>query len=140
MKAGRVSRSLAALLSAAALSTGAAAAPGDTQMVFWTAGDCGPCKLWSHTERRLEFLTEAKRLGVDLVVVSRPRVADPVERYVWPATQQELKARMAELPAAQLTPSFDFICKGQLQRRLAGVDDWDSFWRKSLRQLARDCA
>jgi len=139
MKAGSISKRLTALLIGLAAGAAAQAAPSDTHVVFWTAGDCGPCKLWSHTERRLEFLAEAKRLGVDLVVVSRPRVADPVTRYVWPATHPELKASMAELPPAQLTPSFDFVCKGQLQRRLGGVDDWDSFWRKTLRQLARDC-
>lgn len=138
MSAGRISK--ATLLIGLAASLAAQAAPGDSQLVFWTANDCGPCKLWSQTERRTEFLAEAKRLGVDLVVVSRKSVADPVTSYVWPATHAELKASLAELPPAQATPSFDFVCKGQLQRRLAGVDDWDSFWRKTLRQLARDCA
>ena len=138
MKAGLVF----SLLAAALLQAGASPAQptADMHLVYWTAGDCGPCLLWSRTERKQELLAEAKRLGITFVEVSRPRLADPITRYAWPATQQPLAEQMKVYPAAQGTPAFDFVCKGQLQRRLVGLDDWDSFWRKTLRTLAQECA
>ena len=137
MKAGLVFSLLAAALLHAGPTCASPAA--DMHLIYWTVGDCGPCLLWSRSERKQELLAEAKRLGITFVEVSRPRLADPVARYAWPAAQQTLAEQMQAYPAAQFTPAFDFVCKGQLQRRLAGLADWDSFWRKTLRTLAREC-
>lgn len=116
-------------------------APSAVSLVYWSAGDCGPCRAWSQTERKQEFLSEAKALGVTLVEVQRPRLADPLSRYTWPKEQEALmQSYLAHQYApAQLTPAFDFVCRGELLLRIDGLHEWDSFWKSSLRRSVKQC-
>jgi hypothetical protein len=134
------------LLGACALLTGLGSAltaqAGSEQgrvLIYWSAGDCGPCLAWSKTERKQEFLVEAQRLGFQLVEVQRPRVADPLTRYAWPVADAALAERYQHYPPAAMTPAFDLVCRGELVKRMDGLADWDSFWKTSMRALAKTC-
>ncbi len=132
-------------LGLAALMASGGANPSETSsalsLVYWSAGDCGPCRAWSQTERKQEFLNEAKALGVTLVEVQRPRLADPLSRYAWPKAHEALmQSYLAHQYApAQLTPAFDFVCRGELLLRIDGLHEWDSFWKTSLRRSIKQC-
>lgn len=112
----------------------AQAQPG-AMLVYWSAGDCAPCKVWRTGERHDEFQAEAARLGVRLVTVAKPSLRSPDSDYRWSDTQETLP-----LEAPKTLPSFDFVCRGQAGPRLGGLANWDSFWRSQLRQVARQCA
>lgn len=129
--------SLLALSCAGSLA--AAQPPGRMQLVFWHAGDCPPCKVWDRGDRRTEFSQQAAPLGIALVSVFKPSLRDPESAFAWPEEHQALRTRLSALPAPKLLPSFDFVCDGQLVRRLQGLDDWDSFWRSQARGMARQC-
>jgi len=147
MKTGHVSERLRrclllALATLACLAASlAAAAPAELSLIYWSAGDCGPCKAWSQTERKQEFLAEAKALGVKLVEVQRPRLADPLSRYQWPKEETALMQSYLsrQYPPAKLTPAFDFVCRGEMMLRLDGLAEWDSFWKRNLRRQAKLC-
>jgi hypothetical protein len=109
------------------------------QLVFWHAGDCPPCKVWERGERRVEFDEQAAPLGIALVSVFKPSLRDPVSAFAWPQEQHALRTRLAVMPAPELLPSFDFVCNGQVVRRLQGLAQWDSFWRSQARRLGREC-
>jgi hypothetical protein len=108
-------------------------------LVYWSAGDCGPCLAWSKTERKQEFLAEAQRLGFTLVEVQRPRLADPLSSYAWPQADAALAERYKHYPPATMTPAFDLVCRGELVKRMDGLAEWDSFWKTSMRKLAKSC-
>lgn len=108
-------------------------------LIYWSAGDCGPCLAWSKTERKQEFLVEAQRLGFTLVEVQRPRLADPLSRYAWPQADAALAERYKHYPPATMTPAFDLVCRGELVKRMDGLAEWDSFWKTSMRKLAKTC-
>ncbi|MFG6447945.1 hypothetical protein ACG0Z6_06750 [Roseateles sp. BYS180W] len=145
MKTGLVSKAVATACLGLALqsapSWAADTSPETLSVVYWGAGDCGPCALWSKTERKQEFLAEAKALGVRLVEVQRPRVADPLSHYRWPKEDTALMRSYAkhQYKPSPLTPAFDFVCRGELALRLEGLADWDSFWKRSLRQQVKQC-
>jgi hypothetical protein len=114
--------------------------PQRMQLVFWHAGDCPPCKAWERGERRSEFIEQAGPLGIGLVSVFKPSLMSPASAFAWPPEHQTLRTGLSVLPVPELLPSFDFVCNGQLVRRLQGLADWDSFWRSQARLMARECS
>lgn len=126
-----------AVVLAALLAPGQATAqaqPGAV-LVYWSAGDCPPCKVWRTGERHDEFAAEAARLGVRLVTVAKPSLRSADSDYRWSDAGETLA-----LDPPKTLPSFDFVCRGKPAQRLAGLANWDSFWRSQLRDLARQCA
>ncbi len=105
-------------------------------VLFWTADDCGYCKVWRNGDRHAEYLAAAQPLGIRLVTVRKPRIADPASAYVWPTGASA--APGSEAP--KLLPTFDFVCRGRLLHRLSGLAQWDSFWHQQLQRLAAECA
>jgi len=136
-------RAIALSLGAAALSLSAPSAQADTpaqrRVVVWHADDCGPCRLWLNGDRRPEFEALAGPALVQWVSVHKPLLASSQTDYRWPDDAATLRAQMAALPVPTLTPTFDFVCNGQLERRLQGLAAWDSYWRSQTRALAKDC-
>jgi hypothetical protein len=108
-------------------------------MVLWTANDCAFCRVWQRGERAQEFAALAERLGVKVGVMSKPSLRDPSNAYRWLSTGVPQPAELLAMAPSGL-PTFEFFCNGRSQRRLAGLDNWDSFWRSEVRRLARECA
>lgn len=127
-------------LGAALPAARAAEAQPPAVVVYWTAGDCVWCKVWKTGDRHDEFQAEAARLGVRLVTVAKPSLRDADTAYKWPEEPGLASPAPLVASAPKMLPSFDFVCPGKPPRRLAGLADWDSFWRSQLRQIARDCA
>lgn len=123
---------LAALLAARPAATEPSPA---AVMVYWTAGDCVYCKVWKTGERHEEFQAEAAKLGVRMVTMAKPSLRSPDSEYRGPEGSTALG-----LEPPKGLPSFDFVCQGTPGRRLAGLAEWDSFWRSQARQVARRCA
>ncbi len=108
-------------------------------MVFWTADDCVYCKVWKRGERSQEFAAVADKHGVPVGVMSKSSLKDPPTAYRWLSNGATQPVSLLLDPPRGL-PAFEFFCNGRSQRRLAGLADWDSFWRSELRRLARECA
>lgn len=117
--------------------------PPAVQVLVWSAGDCGPCRLWHEGERQTEFTQAARAWGAGLLSVRKPSLKDPATAFVWPeATQMHGQTWVRHLPAPRLLPHFDILCRGRPMGGLngmSGLGDWDSFWHARLRQALRDC-
>ena len=108
-------------------------------VVYWTADDCGYCKLWRNGDRFEEFDAEAKRLGVGFATVRKPSLRQADSAYAWTTEAFSAPPVVLTPPMPRLLPSFDLLCNGKKTKRLVGLADWDSFWRSELRRMARDC-
>lgn len=140
---------LAACLASAAggACAGEAAAPPALQLLVWSAGDCGPCRLWHEGERRHEFAAAAQAQSqtapVGLVSVRKPSLNDPPAAFAWPEPAVlPGQGWVRHLPSPRLLPHFDLLCRGRPMAGLpgmSGLGEWDSFWHARLRQAAREC-
>lgn len=117
----------------------ATAATQPPTMVLWTADDCAYCTVWRRGERAQEFAAQADRLGVQVGVMNKRSLKDPATSYRWLSAGVGPPAELLQNPP-HAVPTFEFFCKGRSQRRFAGLDNWDSFWRSEVRRLARECA
>ncbi len=109
------------------------------QVLYWSAADCGPCRLWREGDRYKEFKEQADRLGVALVSVRKPSLKDPATAFEWPDNASLYRQLHASIAPPRVVPNFDILCRGKPVHRMTGLGEWDSFWHSRLRQAVRDC-